>query len=89
LVILASSVYPKRGNEAWLLARRQAANTFFGGGYREEKQEYIVDKCKPCCKIVFAKVTDVNEEEGNERRLPDFRRGMAGYAGRLDPGPGK
>ena len=39
--------------------------------------------------IVFAKVTDVNEEEGNERRLPDFRRGMAGYAGRLDPGPGK
>ena len=39
LVILASSVYPKRGNEAWLLARRQAAKTFFGGGYREEKQE--------------------------------------------------
>ncbi|MGZ1293270.1 hypothetical protein ACXO77_00980 [Lactobacillus delbrueckii subsp. bulgaricus] len=38
LVILASSVYSKRGNEAWLLARRQAANTFFGG-YREEKQE--------------------------------------------------
>lgn len=37
LVILASSVYPKRGNEAWLLARRQAAKTFFGGGYREEK----------------------------------------------------
>ena len=24
---------------AWLLARRQAAKTFFGGGYREEKQE--------------------------------------------------
>lgn len=39
LVILASSVYPNRGNEAWLLARRQAAKTFFGGGYREEKQE--------------------------------------------------
>ncbi|MGM9905398.1 serine hydrolase domain-containing protein [Lactobacillus sp.] len=35
LVILASSVYPKRGNEAWLLARRQAAKTFFACGYRE------------------------------------------------------
>ncbi|WP_201331099.1 serine hydrolase domain-containing protein, partial [Lactobacillus nasalidis] len=34
LVVLASSVYPRRGNEAWLLCRRQAAKSFFGCGYR-------------------------------------------------------